>query len=74
MTQQEELELRAASQRLLRGNDFKIVLTSLKNECIQDFKQVDATTEQICEAHQRYLIADELEHRIKTYGRDTTNR
>jgi hypothetical protein len=63
--------MEAASHRLLRNDDFKFALTFLKNECIQDFKQIDATPEQICEAHQRYVLADELYNRIKTYGRTT---
>ena len=72
MTKKELEHLAGAAQRLLVNPDFKIVLTSLKNECIQDFKQIDASDEQICEAHRRYKVADELENRIETYGR--TNR
>ena len=70
MTQQGQLEtLRQAGERLAKNNDIKLFLTALKNEYIQEFKQIDATDEQICEAHRRYLIADELEHRINSYGK-----
>lgn len=69
MTQKELDQLQQAAARLLVNPDFKIVLTALKNECIQDFKQIDASDEQICDAHRRYKVADELENRIENYGR-----
>jgi len=64
-------QLSQAAARLLANPDFKIVLTSLKNECIQDFKRIDASDEEIREAHRRYKVADELENRIENYGRST---
>ena len=74
MTKQEQERLAEAAARLLANPDFNLVLTTLKNECIQDFKQIDASEEQICEAHRRYKVADELENRITTYGRTANSQ
>ena len=69
ISKQEQAQLKEAASRLSVNPDFKFILTALKNECIQDFKQIDASDEQICEAHRRYMIADELERKIEHYGR-----
>ena len=61
-------ELQRAARRLIQNPDFATILTALKNDCIQDFKQVGATEQQICEAHRRYIVADELEMKVKHYG------
>jgi len=63
-------ELKAAHIRLARNADLTLVLTAYQEECIAVFKSIDATTEQIDEAHRRYLVADELMHRITTHGKD----
>lgn len=62
------MALTEAASRLVRNNDFKKFLTDEKEQCIEDFKAIDATPEQLAEANRRYNLADKLEHRIEQYA------
>lgn len=62
------MKLSLACQKLARNQDFDLVLTHLKEECIAVFTDIDATESQIMEAHRRYVVVDGLRHRIKTNG------
>lgn len=70
-TEQETQRLQQAAIRLAKNPDFKFILTTLKNECIQDFKASDATPEQLVEAHRRHTMADDILQKVKTYGATT---
>lgn len=74
LTAQEQEKLAQAAARLARNEDFKFLLTTVKNECIQELTTTDATPDKLVEAHRRYNLADELLHRIETYGRKAQNR
>jgi hypothetical protein len=68
MTEQERARLMKAAENLQSNPDLTLVLTSLKNECIQEFKRIDLSELELRDIHRRFVAADDLESRIKNYA------
>jgi hypothetical protein len=68
MTTQEKERLAKAAKNLQNNPDLTLVLTTLKNECIQDFKRIDLSELELRDIHRRFVAADDLESRIKSYA------
>jgi hypothetical protein len=67
-------ELNLAAKKLVRDGSYKLFLTNIKNDCIQELTRAGASPDELVEANRRYSVADELESRIETHANWTDTR